>query len=127
MVAPATLRPATRLNAVTSLVARKRDIACSEASNEATTVCHAIPPAGPRPPRPRVSRKGDAMARPSNRVTGSSLMAEVVVGQPPDAPVEALVFGRVVVRTTTFVETAGRRTRAGSAWAAPLTASTRAA
>ena len=34
--------------------------------------------------------------------------------QPPDAPVEALVLGLVVVLTTTFVETAGSRTRAGN-------------
>jgi hypothetical protein len=54
-------------------------------------------------------------------------MTTVVIGQPPDAPVDALVLGFVVVRITTFVGTAGKRTRAGSAWAAPLTASTRVA
>ncbi len=111
-----TERPATRLNAVTSLVSRNRDMASSDASNEATTPSQARrPPSVEATPRvPSVRRKGEPMARPSKSL----------VGQPPDAPVEALVFGRVDL-TTTFDETDGRLTREGSDFEAPVTASTR--
>ena len=110
-------RPATRLKAVTSLVSRNRDMASSDASNDATTSAQARRSSSaetiPTPPSAR--RRGEPIARPSKSL----------VGQPPEAPVEALVFGRDVDLMTTFVETDGMLTREGSDFEAPLTASTR--
>ncbi len=122
-------RPATTLNVVISLVSRKRDMASSDVSNEATTPSHAARPSSadlPATVPPSVKRSGEPIARPSNRTTESSVRgATSPVGQPPEAPVDVVVFGLDVVLVTTLDETDGRLTRPGSAFDAPVTAWTR--